>query len=114
SAGTLTLNSNAGASAANLAIIANAAAVFGASQNLRALTVGPGVIATLTAGGGKTIKTAALFLAATAKLNLSDNDLILDYSGSSPIGTLSGSTYTGITGLIQTGRNGGTWNGNGI
>ena len=68
----------------------------------------------LTSGGGKTIKTAALFLAATAKLNLSDNDLIADYSGASPIGTLSGSTYTGITGLIQTGRNGGTWNGYGI
>jgi hypothetical protein len=48
-------------------------------------------------------------------LDLNDNDLVIDYSsGSSPIGSWTGSAYTGIARLIQSGRNGGAWNGPGI
>jgi hypothetical protein len=117
-AGTLNLNSNAGGAgggAPNLAVVANASTTFGSTQNLRALSIGAGATATLTSGGAKTIKTGSLTLAATAKLNLGDNDLIVDYTGNpSPIGAWTGATYTGITGLIRSGRNGGGWNGDGI
>jgi hypothetical protein len=42
---------------------------------------------------------------------LTDNDLIVDYSSVSPVGVWTGGAYNGITGLIQTGRNGGGWDG---
>jgi hypothetical protein len=46
-----------------------------------------------------------------AILNLRDNDLIVREGA---VGSLAGSTYTGITGLIQSGRNGGSWTSSGI
>jgi autotransporter-associated beta strand protein len=42
----------------------------------------------------------------TAKLELNNNDLVIDYDGASPIAT--------VTAQIVAGRNGGSWNGNGI
>jgi hypothetical protein len=39
---------------------------------------------------------------------------VVNYNGTSPVGTWTGSTYDGITGMIKTGFNGGSWNGNGI
>src|SRR6185295_5412934 len=47
-----------------------------------------------------------------AQLDLKNNHLI---ARSTPVGTLgSGNTYTGMSGMIQAGRNGGAWNGSGI
>lgn len=51
---------------------------------------------------------------AGASVNIKGNQIALDYTGGSPIGGWNGSGYTGITGLIQSGRNGGGWNGKGI
>jgi hypothetical protein len=34
--------------------------------------------------------------------------------GSGKVGSWNGSAYTGVTGLIQSGRNGGSWDGSGI
>jgi hypothetical protein len=52
---------------------------------------------------------------AGATLDLKDNSLAINYSGASPLGTLSGFTYTGIAGLIQSGRTtNATWDGAGI
>ena len=39
--------------------------------------------------------------------------MAVDYTGASPLGAWSGSGYSGITGLITHGRNGGSWNGSG-
>jgi hypothetical protein len=57
-----------------------------------------------------------LSVAATARLDLKDNNLILDYADPdpSPLGTWNGSAYTGVAGLIASGRNGGNWSGSGI
>jgi hypothetical protein len=60
------------------------------------------------------ITVGGLSVGGGAKLDLSDKQLTVNYSGASPIGSWNGSTYTGITGLIQSGRNGGAWNGSGI
>jgi hypothetical protein len=59
-------------------------------------------------GGG------ALQLDGSAQLDLADNDLVVDYDGDSPLGSSNGSAYTGIAGLVQSGRNGGAWDGGGI
>src|SRR5205823_6496341 len=53
-------------------------------------------------------------VAPTARLDLADNDLVLNYSAVSPVGTWTGTAYNGVSGMIQSGYNGGTWTGNGI
>jgi autotransporter-associated beta strand protein len=58
----------------------------------------------------KVIKTGAVSVSGTAKIDLSDNKMITTDSA----GTATGATYNGIQGLVQSGRNGGTWNGSGI
>jgi fibronectin-binding autotransporter adhesin len=62
-----------------------------------------------TAGGVSVVNSTAL--GATAQLDLKNNHLIDHTTG---VGTWTGSAYTGITGSIASGRNGGAWNGNGI
>src|SRR5207245_492014 len=87
---------------------------FPASQHFQSLNVASGASATLAAGGSRTLYTKSLTIGATGKLDLKDNDLLLDYTGSTPIGSWTGSAYTGVLGLVQSGRNGGGWTGNGI
>jgi hypothetical protein len=102
--GTTNLNSDGGV---NLTVNANAAVNFGSSQNLAALTIASGKLATLTAGGAKTLNVGTLSV--TGKLNLNDNDAIVRSAAS--VGDWNGSAYTGVTGSIASGRNGGAWNG---
>jgi hypothetical protein len=61
-----------------------------------------------SAAGVSTI--TALAVAAGARLDLSNNKVIT----ASAIGSWNGNSYTGITGLIQSGRDGGGWGGSGI
>jgi hypothetical protein len=90
--------------------VAGATANFNASQHLASLSVTGN--ANLSAGGGKVIVANAL--SAAGKLNLNDNDLILDYTGSTPIGSWNGTSYTGVAGLLASGNHGGDYTGNGI
>src|SRR5205823_3993505 len=62
-----------------------------------------------TAGGVSRVR--LLSMTPGAQLDLTNNSLVIT---GQPVGTLSGSTYAGVTGLIQSGRNGGNWNGSGI
>ena len=54
---------------------------------------------------------ASLVVTNDARLDVRDRMLVLR---SGNIGTWNGSAYTGITGMIQTGKGDGSWNGNGI
>jgi hypothetical protein len=76
-------------------------------------TAGGSGTVTLTPGAGITAKTTALAIIADLnnKLNLNDNKLVIGTGGT---GTLSGVTYSGVSGSVQSGRNGGTWDGGGI
>jgi hypothetical protein len=78
-------------------------------QNSLTVTT-PGVVA-INASGANANTSRVNSLTVTGKLDLRDNKLIVN---NGTIGTLSGATYTGLTGLIQSGRNGGNWSGNGI
>jgi hypothetical protein len=68
-----------------------------------------------SAEGGDTSVVTSLSIAGGAsplgRWDLQDNKLIVR---SGNLGSWSGSAYTGITGLVQSGQNGGAWNGNGI
>ncbi len=57
---------------------------------------------------------SSLAIASTATLDLADNDLVIDYSTVSTLGSWSGGHYTGVTGLVASGSNDGAWDGNGI
>ena len=84
-AGTVDLNADAGsASVHNLAITVNndaSTVSFGASQHVKGLTLADGTAA-IAAGGTKVLTTQSLTLdKTTARLDLMDNDLVVDYSG---------------------------------
>jgi hypothetical protein len=70
----------------------------------------------VAANSGPSGTSAATSLAVNAggAVDLSDNDLVINYSGSSSLGAASGGSYGGVSGLIATGRNGGTWDGFGV
>jgi hypothetical protein len=86
--------------------VGSASANFNSTVTLAALNVGPGGVATMLADGNRVLVTSALSITGTGVLDLSDNDLILDYGGASPIGA--------IEALIAAARSGGTWLGAGL
>jgi SdrD B-like domain len=96
----------------SLNVASGPAVTFPDSQDLQSLTVAAGASAGLTAGTASTILTRNLSIA--GRLDLTDGALTFDYSGASPLGSWNGSAYTGVSGLVASGRNGGAWNGNGI
>lgn len=73
------------------------------------LTINAGLVSLAAAQ-----KLAALNITGSGKLDLVNRNLVIDYTGPSPLGQLDNSTYTGLLGLLASGRNGGDWNGNGI
>jgi GH25 family lysozyme M1 (1,4-beta-N-acetylmuramidase) len=111
SGGSYTFASDAAAMSADLGITIDSggAATFSAAQHLSGLTVNGTASVT---GALSTIVARALAVGGTLDLNA--NSLVVDYSGSSPIGSWNGSAYTGVAGLVQSGRNGGSWDGTGI
>lgn len=89
-----------------------ATATFAASQHLAGLTLYGD--ATLTPDDSKVLVTSALAVASDARLDLGDGAMIVDYAANSPVGSWTDSNYTGITGWIRSGRNGGSWDGPGL
>ncbi|MGA2496458.1 MAG: dockerin type I domain-containing protein [Tepidisphaeraceae bacterium] len=105
--GGLTLMSDAGsAAAANLAVqvVSPGSAVFGTTQHLRALNVGAGATATVSAGAGATLIVHGLSIASTGAVDLQDNDLVWAYgTQASPYGQVRqwiNSGQTGNGGLV--------------
>jgi hypothetical protein len=89
--------------------------LLASSSHLARLDVGPTAISTIAPSGGlTTIKLDSLVMDSTARLDLKDNKVIVTGGNT---GSWNGSSYTGITGQIQSGRNGSTlplWDGNGL
>jgi hypothetical protein len=75
---------------------------------LEGVTVNGGAI-NVTAGQLST--NASLAITNGGKIDLTDNTMVVR---TGDVGTASGGAYTGVTGLVQRGRNGGAWNGTGI
>jgi hypothetical protein len=106
-AGTVVMNSDAGAGAHNLSINLSGGHVrFNTTQHLAGLSVGSSSTAALNASGASVLVTNALTIASAGIVDLADNDLVLDYSGSSPAPT--------VRQYLITGRHGGAWDGSGV
>ena len=103
-AGVTNFNSSGGA---GLSVSVTAATVhFNTPQNIAALTINTGGKA--TAAGAINTNTLAI---TGGQLDLTNNALVVRAGA---LGSLVGGNHGGVTGLVQTGRNGGAWNGNGI
>lgn len=117
-AGSYTFNSDLGNTTANLTLNVNNAATsvqFVSTQKLAALSIASSTV-TLAADGTRVLNTGTLAITGSGKLDLKDNDAVVR---SGTLGTWNGATatYSGVTGLVQSGRNGGLgaiWNGSGV
>jgi hypothetical protein len=88
----------------NINGIGTATVHFFNRQDLATLQIGTGGTAVADAGNGALIDTQVLTFSPTAaRLDLNDNDLIIDYTGASPQAT--------IRSLINAGRHNGAWDG---
>ncbi len=113
SAGALVMNSDAG-SASSRILSVNASggnATFNTTEHLAGLSVSAASTATLAADTTRVIVTDAVAATSGGRIDLKDNKLIVK---SGTLGTFNGAAYTGITGLIAFGYNGGTQDGTGI
>jgi ELWxxDGT repeat protein len=104
--GTFDFGSDAGLGSDHLTlnVAAGASVTFTARQHLESLDVAG--VAVAAAGGGSPIVTRQLSATGAGRIDLNDNDLILDYGAASALETLQA--------LINTARNGGSWTGNGL
>lgn len=107
-AGTVTLSSDLFTANPNLNVIVSSGATLSinSTQHLASLTVADGGSVAAAAGGSNTLVVTSLNLNTTGKLDLKNNSLIVNYTGSSPAASLVGRLYAG--------RNAGAWNGNGL
>jgi hypothetical protein len=90
--------------AGDLVTISGKSVNLSASATLASLTLTGGASLTVASNGSRVLRASTLFIDGNSKLNLNDNDVILDYPGASPIGSWNGSAYTGVTGMIQSGQ----------
>ena len=102
------LISNTDAGALNLVINPGSFVTFGATQHLASLTLNGNGVAEVAANGGRTLVTSALTITTGSTLQLDDNNLIVRGGN---LGSFNGTSYTGVTGLIQSAYNGGDWAG---
>jgi hypothetical protein len=86
--------------------IGTAAAEFSNAQDLQLLRVLNGGSARVSPGGDHLIATRELELPGNGTLDLADNDMIVDYTGVSPLSTIRAALSNGYTG--------GAWTGTGI
>jgi hypothetical protein len=90
----------------NTDAIGSANVEFDATQDLSLLRVFAGGAARVNDGAEKVLYTQGLVIDSGASLDLTDQDLVLDYTGPSPLAT--------VRTLLTDGHAGGAWNGAGI
>ncbi len=141
--GDCTFNQNGGTVQANFVTVANNAGSHGnyyltaGALNVGTLFIGPGGNGQMNRAAGAAVTVSTTHIGPTGKLSLDpsggtaspwrtdsllidvggildlgDNKLIV--RGTNATGSWNGSSYTGVTGLIRSGRNEGNWSGSGI
>ncbi len=112
SGGVVNISTDAGAAGnAPLSLTASIAGVvnFSAPQHLHSLSTTGGSVS-VAAGGSNLIVTDNIAASGGGAIDLQDNSMIVH----SPTGAWSDGSYSGVTGLVASGRNGGNWDGGGI
>jgi autotransporter-associated beta strand protein len=98
-AGTVNLESDAGPAAAPYRLAVSAAGtsslVVNSTQHLASLMLSDSTSATVGLSGTRVLMTNSLTLGSAAKINLTDNDLVVNYSGDSPLKTIEVLVKTG-------------------
>lgn len=94
----------------NVSISAGASVTFAATQHIGGLVIDDST-AFVQQDGSLVLNVQTLDLSAGSRLDLADNAMIIHAAS---VGTWDGTSYTDTSGLIQSGRNGGTWDGDGI
>jgi hypothetical protein len=74
-----------------------------ASATVASLTLSGGAKLSIAQNGARILRTGQITIADNSKLDLKDNDLVVDYTDVSPIGYWNGLAYTGVTGMIRSG-----------
>jgi hypothetical protein len=92
----------------------SAKALVAVPQQLGAVSIGAGGVATLS--GSNSVAVVTSLSITGGQLNLGNNDLAINYAAATPAGAWNGATngYTGVTGLVASGYDGGAWDGSGI
>jgi hypothetical protein len=86
-----------------------------ANATVRGLSLSGGASLNVAAAGDRVFRTTGLAIDGTSKLNLNDNDLILQSTPATRTdGLVVDDLAVVVTDLIKSGRNGGLWNGPGI
>ena len=99
----------------DVTVDAGATALFDTTFHVDRLTV-TGHAMMLT-DGGRALVVKDLLIGAAGRLDLSDNDMVIDYEPGatpSPIGAFDGTAYTGIRGELQRASDFGSWDQPGI
>jgi hypothetical protein len=99
--GTYTLVSDVGANVA-VRIGPSTTAAFTSTQHVRDLVIENGALVNFMQNGNQRLVTSGLTLNGNGMLDMFDNDMILEYSGATPLAT--------IENAIRFARNGGLWN----
>jgi hypothetical protein len=105
--GILNFTTDAGSpSARNLSVISNGITNFQANQHLNEVIAADGIINMVNNGARVLVCSSVSTGSEGGAVNLGDNDMIVDYSGASPLGL--------VQLMLRVGRSGGAWNGLGI
>jgi uncharacterized delta-60 repeat protein len=106
--GQVTFTGDAATTHPNLVVTmnSNTTAIFESSQHLKGISMNSTARAIAAPNGNRVLHVKSLSMAVGAILDLNDNDLLIDYTGTSPL--------AGIRDRIVTARAGGNWTGAGI
>jgi hypothetical protein len=95
-------------SANSLVSIADASVTITSGVTVAEISLIGDAVLTVAPGGNRVLRTSGLFFGYYPKLDLNDNALIVDYTAAagnvSPLGVRNPYNYTGIAGMIETGR----------
>ena len=106
--GTITLLSDASVTNPGLAIdVVGGKVIANTTEHLGPLTIGAGASFAVASGGGKVLRVTGLSIDPAGTLDLANNDLIYDYSGTTPQAAT-------IAALIRSARGTGAWTGDGL